>query len=93
MDIKERARIIVANGGWGDGKLLNFAEDVCEALNKAYMPVPRCDGCENWTPHPPDAYPGGASGWCRVLMFTSPVGERQYTTSADFGCVRWEAKL
>ena len=57
----------------------------------AYMPVPRCDRCKLWTPRPElDA------GRCGLREKSSaklwPELYDGIITTADFGCVQWEAK-
>lgn len=49
----------------------------------AYMPVPRCDSCARWARPDPKQ-----DGICTLWKGNQIV----VTTSADYGCVRWEAK-
>lgn len=49
----------------------------------AYMPVPRCDSCARWARPDPKQ-----DGICTLWKGNRIV----VTTSADYGCVRWEAK-
>lgn len=62
----------------------------------AYMPVPRCDSCQHWEPRDGDGDDGTGHCW----FHTERHGEAKMypdmydaiITTADFGCVQWEAK-
>lgn len=47
----------------------------------AYMPVPRCDGCAQWTPSTQE---------CAELR-EGKIFSRIFT-APDFGCVRWSPR-
>lgn len=52
------------------------------AVDVAYMPVPRCDGCRHWR----EFKNATGMGLCdKVDQLSTPV-------PGDFGCVQWEAK-
>lgn len=53
----------------------------------AYMPVPRCDQCKHW------GMPLKNVGVCVKQELKVPtIGKMLLSTSANFGCVMWEAK-
>jgi hypothetical protein len=61
----------------------------------AYMEVPRCDGCRFWRPsivagRGPCAMSLRRDGGLSVFMPSLQQG--QVWTSADFGCVKFEAR-
>jgi hypothetical protein len=79
-----------------DGVVLLKVYDHATALNimrfkpdVAYMPVPRCDKCKHWYVRPEYIEPHGA---CMADFISSDCNDYTIIVSADFGCVKWEAR-
>ena len=59
----------------------------------AYMPVPRCETCANWTWRPAAQARDGIcdmTKWPDGMRIATDCGENTIVTSADFGCVEWK---
>lgn len=64
-----------------DGRIASMIEEHCPfQKDVAYMPVPRCDSCENYIHMD---HHGPNDGYCDTI---------EAHVTGDFGCVKWEAK-